>query len=171
MKLDLMIDNHIVNAITPVADAFAGGVTSDVIFLRDYAKIGFFVHTGAIEDANISNLVTLLAADDATPTNTQAIPFYWRSVQASATVEQWTALTFSAATGYNFATNNAVANALWYLEASAEEIWQGGITGSFDAVAVQLSIAETANKTITASAIAVLQGANYAGARPAAALA
>ena len=157
MSKDLLSNGHVVNLLYPVADAFAGGVDTDVICLRDYGKIAFIISTGAIEDAGISNLITVKACTDAAKTGATAIPFRSRICLSSTSVDAWSDLAARAAAGYNFAAAFPVANAIWYIEVDAEEVSAGLAEADF----VYLTIAETANKTITASAIAVLQEPRY----------
>lgn len=147
----MLFDGHtigtIIPALVPVADAYAGGVTTDVFCMRDYHAGAFVIFQGAIEDTGISNLVTLLACDDAVPTNTSTMAFRRRTLRYSTTVDTWGALTAVTASGYNFNSNNTVANCVHTVEFTADEVSGDGSSGySF----VQLSIAETANKTVTA---------------------
>lgn len=149
---DFLSDHHVVVGLYPVADCFAGGVKSDVFSLKDWRRITFLVFTGAIEDAGISNLVTVEACDDVVPTDPQPVTFVSRTQLSSTTVDAWSALAARAATGYNFALANAVANAAWMAEVTAAELEAQQPGHPF----VRLNIAETANKTITAVVIAIL---------------
>lgn len=157
MAKDLLSNGHVVALFYPVADAFAGGIDTDVICLRDYGKVAFIISTGAIEDAGISNLITVKACTDAAKTGATAMPFRSRVCLSSTSVDTWSDLVARAATGYNFAAANPVANAIWYIEVDAEEV----SAALADAEFVYLSIAETANKTITASGVAVLTEPRY----------
>lgn len=167
MGVDLLSRGHVVNLLYPVADAFAGGVDTDVICLRDYAKIAFIISTGAIEDAGISNLITVKACTDAAKTGATAMAFRSRICLSSTTVDTWGALTARTSAGYNFAAASPVANAIWYIEVDAEDV----AAALADANFVYLSIAETANKTITAGAVAVLLDPRYPQAIPPTAIA
>lgn len=167
MSADFLSNGHIVPVLYPVADAFAGGVDTDVICLRDYRKVGFLITTGAIEDAGISNLVTVNACTDAAKTGATAMAFRSRTLLSSTTVDAWGALTARTSSGYNFAAANPVANAAWYVEVDAEEVSAALANADF----VYLTIAETANKTITAGAIAILQEPRYPQAIPPTAIA
>lgn len=154
---DLVFNGHIVAGIYPVADAFAGGVNTDIVCLRDYRRATLVVMTGAIEDANISNLVTLNACTDAAGTGATAMAFSRRTCLSSTTVDTWGALTAVTSSGYNFAVNNAVANAMWYATVTAEEVSAAVAGAEF----VYATIAETANKTITAGALWILSEPRY----------
>ena len=134
---------YIGNAIVPAANAYAGGVTSDVFNMANFHAGGFLISQGAIEDTGISNLVTVLSCDDTTPSNTSAIAFNYQVYTAS--TDTWGAIGTATSSGYNFNSNNAVSNgmhAIWFTAAAVEAA--AGYTY------VQLSIAETANKTVTA---------------------
>lgn len=161
-RKDFLYDHHVAVGLFPVADAFAGGVASDVFSLKDYKRVTFFVFTGAIEDAGISNLVTVEACDDVVPTNQVAMPFVSRTCRASSTVDAWGALTARDATGYNFALANAVANAAWMAEVTAAEVEAAAAGYGF----VRLKIAETANKTVTAVVIAIFSDPRHEGVQP-----
>lgn len=167
MGVDLLSRGHVVNLLYPVADAFAGGVDTDVICLRDYGKIAFIIATGAIEDAGISNLITVKACTDAAKTGATAMAFRSRICLSTTAIDTWSDLAARAASGYNFAAAFPQANALWYIEVDAEEVAAALANANF----VYLSIAETANKTITAGAIAVLLDPRYPQAVPPTAIA
>jgi len=159
---DFLFDHHIVPAFVPVADAFAGGLTTEAVSLRDYRRATLIVLTGAIEDAGISNLVTLEACTAADGTGATAMAFHRRAQQYSTTVDAWGALTSAAAAGYNFALANAVANAVWMAEVTADEV----AAALADADFVRAAIAETADKTITAAGLWILSEPRYAGDAP-----
>lgn len=161
-RADILSIGHIVPAIIPLADAFAAGATSEAVSLRDYFRATLVIQTGAIEDAGISNLVTLEACTAADGTGHVAMAFRSRVQLYSTTVDAWSALTARAATGYNFALANAVANAVWFAEVTADEV-QAAVA---DAQWVRAIIAETADKTITASGLWILTEPRYPGALP-----
>ena len=168
MKQDLIASgNHIVALFYPVADAFAGGIDTDVICLRDYEKVTFVIDTGAIEDAGISNLITVNACTDAAKTGATAMAFRSRASLSSTTVDTWTALTDRTSAGYNFAAAHPAANVKWLIEVGADDVSAALANADF----VYLTIAETANKTITASGNAILSGARYPKSTPETAIA
>lgn len=154
---DFLSNHHIVPALVPVADAFAGGVDTEVVCLRDYRRATLVVMTGAIEDAGISNLVTLNACTDAAKTGATAMAFRYRTQPYSTTVDTWTALALAAATGYNAAAAFPAANVVWFFEVAAEDV-QAALAG---ADFVYATIAETANKTVTAAAFWILSEPRY----------
>ena len=168
-QYDFLSDHHIVSGLTPVADAFSGGVNTDVISLENYRRATFIVFCGAYEDTGVSNLVTVEACDDASASNTSTMLFKHRHCASSATVDTWGALTtVSAVTGYNFTSNNTGSNGIWMVEVTADEVAADGGNGyQF----VRLAIAETADKTITAGVLVILSDPRYPGAVPVSAIA
>lgn len=159
---DLLEHAMIVPAFVPVADAFAAGRTTEAVSLRDYKRAALLIQTGAIEDTGISNIVTLEACSDAAGTGATAMAFRSRAQRYSTTVDAWSALTERAATGYDFAVANAVANAVWWAEVDADEVGAALSGATF----LRAIIAETANKTITASGVWILWNPRYPGALP-----
>jgi len=167
MGKDFLSDHQVVALFYPVADAFVGGLTSDAICLRDYRRITFFVMTGAIEDADVSNIVTIEACTAAAGTGHTAMEYHHRVCRSSTSVDTWGALTASASTGYNFSDNNAVANAMWAIEVTADEVQAAVANADF----VRMAVAETEDKTITAAGFAILSEPRYPGAVPLTAIA
>jgi hypothetical protein len=164
---DFLWGKHVVQGIVPLANAFAGGVASDIVSMKDYNRVTWIIITGAIEDAGISNVVTVSACDDATPTNATAMPFYHRSLQWSTSADTWGALALAAAAGYNLTVNNAVANAVHLVTVTGPMVEEAAAGYEF----VRLNIAETADKTITAAVICILDEARYPQAIPLTAIA
>jgi len=166
-QMDFLADHHVVMGLYPVADAFAGGVSTDVISMKNYRRATFIVMTGAIEDAGISNLVTVEACSNAAAGATTAVAFKSRTQLSSTTVDTWGALTDRASTGYNYAVANAVANAVWVAEVTADQLEAAAPGYPF----VRLTIAETANKTITACVVCILSEPRYGTGTPVTAIA
>lgn len=166
-KKDFLWGKHVVQGIVPAADRFSGGVQSDIVGLKDYGRVSWLIITGAIEDSGVSNIVTVQACDDTTPSNTTAVSFYHRSLQWSTSADTWGALTAAAAAGYNLTSNNAVANALHLVTVTGDMVEAEAPGYEF----VRLAIAETANKTITATVLTILDEARYPQAVPLTAIA
>lgn len=167
MSLELLSNAHIVPALIPAADRFTGGIVTEAVSLRDYARATLIIQTGAIEDAGISNLVTLQACTAADGTGATAMAFRRRAMPYSTTVDTWGALTDVTSSGYNFATANAVANAVWCIDVTAAEV-EAALAG---ATFIRASIAETADKTVVASGLWILHGSRYPQAVPPTAIA
>jgi hypothetical protein len=161
---DLLSRAMIVPAVLPVADAFAGGINSEAVSLRDFNRATLIIMTGAIEDSGISNLVTVEACTAADGTGNTAMAFRSRRMLYSTTVDTWGALTARTSSGHNFATasGGAVANNVWMLEVTADEVAAAAAGSHF----VRAVIAETVNKTITAAGLWILSEPRYAGAIP-----
>jgi len=79
MSMDFLFDHHIVPAFVPVADAFAGGITTEAVSLANYRRATLVILTGAREDTGISNLVTVDACTTAAGGTTAAMAFNWRA--------------------------------------------------------------------------------------------
>ena len=154
---DFLFNNHLVAGLYPVQDAFAGGVYTDVISMKNYRRCTFVVMTGAIEDAGISNLLTVESCDDTAASNSTAIAFKSRICPSSTTVDTWTALTDRATTGYNAALAQPAANGMWLVEVTSSQMEAGAADYQF----VRLRIQETANKTITAAVLVILSDPRY----------
>lgn len=167
-KQDFLFDHHIVSLFPPVADAFAGGIDTDVISLRDYRRATFVIQTGAIEDTAISNLVTCNACTDAAKTGATAMAFVRRFGVGSTTDDSIEALATVTSSGYNFANrSDAAANNFWVVEVTADEVSAALANADF----VYLTIAETVDKTITAGGFVILSEPRYPQSTPLTAIA
>lgn len=167
MSQDFLFDHHIIPAFVPVADAFAGGITTEAVSLANYRRATLVILTGAREDTGISNLVTIDACTTAAGGTTAAVAFKYRSMPYTTSVDTWTALTDATSSGYNFAVNNTGANVVWFIEVAVEDV----IAAVPDARFIRAAIAETANKTITAAGVWILSDPRYPGAIPVQAIA
>ena len=152
---------YIGNALPAAADLYAGGVTTDVFNMEGFHAGAFIISQGAIEDAGISNIVTLLACDDTTPSNSSTMIFRHRTYVE--TTDLWGALTAATVTGYNFNVASAVSNGIQTVEFTASEVFADGGNGYGY---VQLAIAETADKEVSASILFVGLIPRYLGATP-----
>jgi len=165
---DFLSDHHFVALIYPIADAFAAGTNSDVISMQNYRRASIFVVTGAVEDAAVSNIVTVEACDDTTPTNQTAMAFKHRQCVSSTSGDTWTALTAATATGYNFSNQSTmgVANTIWFVEFTSADIESAQAGYEY----FRLAVAETVDKTILAGAYAILSDPRYPQAVPVSAI-
>lgn len=109
--------SHFVNAIAPVADAFAGTATSDVIKV-DGDGIEFIVITGV--GATGTSTFTVLACDDVTPTNTAAVAFWYKEITSDPGDATWTLATTS---GF---TRTAGSNAIFRIWVPADLVGANG---------------------------------------------
>lgn len=81
---------HFVNALAPVADAFAGTVNSDVINVIGEGLL-FVIQKGV--GATGTSTITVDACDDVTPTTTAAVAFMYRTNTATDVWSDWTRAT------------------------------------------------------------------------------
>lgn len=125
--------DHFVNALAPVADAFAGTATSDVIKVDGHG-IEFIVYRGV--GATGTSTITVLACDDVTPSNTTAVAFYYKEVTSDPGDANWTA-----ATSAGF-TTTAGSNAMFRIWVPADLI------GAENRNYAQLSLAESVDSPV-----------------------
>lgn len=81
---------HWVKGIDPVADAFDGTVATDIFEVWGEGAI-FLIHKGV--GTTGTSTITVLACDDTTPSNTTAVPFWYRASTTGDTWGAWTAAT------------------------------------------------------------------------------
>jgi hypothetical protein len=74
---------HVVNALVPNANAFAGTVATSPINMKNWGHCSFIVQCGA--GAVGTAKITVEACSDITPTTTVAIPFYYQECVANDT--------------------------------------------------------------------------------------
>lgn len=81
---------HWVSGVVPVADAFTGTVATDIFEVWGQGAL-FIRHDGA--GATGTSVVTVLACDDTTPSNTTAVAFMYRVCTTGDTWGDWTQAT------------------------------------------------------------------------------
>ena len=139
--------NHVVNALVPVADAFAGTKYTDIINMKDFSHIQFVIQKAA--GAVGTSTITVEACDDVVPTNVVAIPFKY---QACTTGDTFGALTTAEATG--FATT-AGANQLYKIEVDSDALAASGYGY------IRLKAVEVVDDPVLGGIIAVLTEPRY----------
>lgn len=97
---------------SPVADALAGTIYTDVVSLSEYEEAYFILSWGV--GATGTTVITIESTDDFTPTTTQAVEFEYKRVSAGETNTKWTAV---AATGL---TTTAGSHQTYVIRAKAE---------------------------------------------------
>lgn len=122
-----------VKGIDPVADAHAGGVTSDVYDMAPFSRGAFVVYRGVATGGTAAPTYTVLACDDTTPSNTTAIPFHYRKSLG--------AVTAATASGFQAAAGSSKIDVI--------EIREDALAASGRRY-VQLNIAETVNDPVVA---------------------
>ena len=151
--------NHkIVTGIAPAADPFAGTAYTDVVNVKNYGHVTFVVNKGV--GATGTATLTVEACDDATPSNTQAIPFrYSRQVDSTNVTGALTA-----ATTAGFLTT-AGSNEKYIIEVDVAELASEGYGY------VRLKSVEGVDSPVAGSVDVILSEPRYAQAALAAAIA
>jgi hypothetical protein len=140
---------HLVNALSPVADALSGTVYSDIINMKNFGHCTFVVQKGV--GATGTSTFTVEASDDTSGTNVTAIPFRYREIPLSTNVP--TALTDATASGF---TNTAGSDRLVIIEVDASELGDTGY--GF----VRLKAVESVDSPVLAGILAILSQPRYA---------
>ena len=81
---------HAIPVLYPVADAFSGTVTSDVVEVQGEGVL-FEITKGV--GATGTSTITVLSCDDTTPTTTEAVAFMYRASTTPDTWSDWTQAT------------------------------------------------------------------------------
>lgn len=151
---------HFVKGIDPIADAFDGTKYSDVVNMKGYSKCVFVVHIGVATGGTATTVLTVLAGDDNAnpPSNSTAIPFRYKKVDAT-DVEG--ALTVATTSGF---TTTAGSSHLYVIEVDAEEMGDTGYNY------LCLKSVEAVNDPVVASVLIMLHGGRYQQDVPATAL-
>jgi hypothetical protein len=111
---------HFIKGLDPVADAFAGTVTSDVVKATAEGVL-FLISKGV--GATGTSTVTVEACDDTTPTTAAAVAFMYRSC---VTADTWSA--WARATTSGFVTT-AGSSQRYQVYAEASELASEGSSG------------------------------------------
>lgn len=85
----------VINGLSPVADAFAGTVGSDIVDMAEYEEVTFIVHTGV--GTTGTSTLTVEASDDISASNVTAVAF---ESQSDTSADTHGTLTTRAAAGY-----------------------------------------------------------------------
>lgn len=150
-------ENKIVNAVIPVADAFDGDVTSDIVDVADYKRLTFLIITGATSAAE--NVVTVLAGLSNSSCAT-AIIFKYRTmvgaVPPAANSDVPSALADATVSGFTMTASKA--GGMYIVEVDVREVAEAGV--QFDHVA--LLVTENGGGTAqTACVLAILSQPRY----------
>lgn len=104
---------HAIPVLYPVADAFSGTVTSDVIEAQGESVL-FEITKGV--GATGTSTITVLSCDDTTPTTTAAVAFQYR---ISTTPDTWGAWTQATTAGF---TTTAGSNQMYQIWVNAQKL-------------------------------------------------
>ena len=146
------INFHVINALPPVADQFAGTENSDIIDAGGGEGVLFIVQTGAVSGA-AANTVTIEASSTITATAVALVPFVYRVCLADDTWGAWTAAT---TTGFSMVHTASAANAMWQIYVDSAEIAEEGYRF------VRLATDETADFTVLGGILALVINPRYA---------
>lgn len=139
---------HLVKGLDPVADAFAGTVTSDVVNMKNAAGVRFIVYVGV--GATGTSTFTVLACDDTTPSNTTAIGFYYKEITSGDTDA---ALTAASTSGF---TSTAGSSKIIVIDVPASAL------GSTGYGYVQLKAVESVDSPVLGGILIEQYGLRYA---------
>jgi hypothetical protein len=148
-RYELLNNLHFIKGLDPVADAFAGTVTSDVVDLSNHESAIFLIYKGA--GATGTSTITVEACDDVTPTNATAIPFYSKSITST---DIQGAMTARAAAGFD---TTAGASQLYAIQVDASQL--AALGRSF----VRLKAVEVVDSPVLGGIAIALAGPRYGG--------
>lgn len=148
MPAKLLQYAHFMKGLDPVADAFAGTVSTDIVNFADFSSIIFIRHEGV--GTTGTSTLTIEASDDISATNVTAIPFRYKIMTAT-DVEG--ALTSATTAGF---TTTAGSSHVYMLEASSEEMGDTGFGY------VRMTMVEVANDPVLGGVMILGIGSRYA---------
>jgi hypothetical protein len=111
-----------VQGLPPVADAFEGTVSSDIINLRDWGHVEFIVVRGV--GVTGSSTLTVEACDDVSASNVSALPFRYR--ESGANTDVFGALTEATSSGFVNTVTTTGSNRITVIEVDAEALGASG---------------------------------------------
>ena len=164
MADDFLHHAHIINGISPVADAFATSGTTDYVAVQNYGRIGFIIHTGDATGGTADGVVTISASDDASGSSTTAMAFTYRVCLSSTTVDTWGAQTAATSTGFAMTAGD---NYIYYCEVNAEDVQAAQSGAKF----VAMTVTEDTNDPIVAGILGLGLDPRYPGEVPVSAIA
>lgn len=138
-----------VNALAPIANAFAGTVYPTGINMSQYGRLAFVIQKGV--GTTGTTTVTVVAGSDASPITESAVPFRYRRIAAGDTTIG--ALTQATATG--FATT-AGSGDMYIVEVDAKDLAASGFKYA------HLKMVESVASAVIGSVLAFALDARYA---------
>lgn len=132
-------------------DMFNGDPSSDVISMANWKEATLIVAKNA--GASGTAVVTVNACDDTTPSNTNAVPFRYRSSTTPDTVGSWNEATASGT------TITAGADQVWEFHISDEDL-KDSSGGVYEYV--QFVLTEDVDSPVDGGAVVVLTSPRYA---------
>lgn len=113
---------HVAFGKNPVADFQATSAVSDVVNAKNFHTTVFLIYTGVGTTGTAT--ITVEACDDTTPSNTTAVPFYYRVITGGLNAGD-TAGTLTLATASGF-TTTAGSHQCFVVEVDHEELGDTG---------------------------------------------
>jgi hypothetical protein len=113
-RYELLNNLHFIKGLDPVADAFSGTVTSDVVDLSNHESAIFIVHKGV--GLTGTSTITVEACDDVTPSNATAVEFFSKSITSTDIQGN---LTSRAAAGF---TTTAGSSQIYVIQVNADQL-------------------------------------------------
>ena len=151
--------NKVVNALLPVADAFAGTKNSDVVNLANYKKCTFLIFTGA---SSSGTSVVTVNAGTSNSSATTAIAFKYRTQiagtgGASGTTGSDIPSALTDATSTGFTTTASKVGATYIIEVDAATVAAAGT--NYDHC--KLTLTESKDSPVTGMVAAILSEPRY----------
>jgi hypothetical protein len=148
-RYELLNNLHFIKGLDPVADAFSGTVTSDVVSLENHESAMFLVYKGA--GATGTSTITVEACDDFVPTNATAVPFFSKSITST---DINGAMTARAAAGF---TTTAGASQIYAIQVNVQELAELGYP------CVRLKCVEVVDSPVLGGIAIALSGSRFGG--------
>jgi hypothetical protein len=142
---------HVVQALAPDADVFAGSKATDWINLKNYDSVLFVINQGVGATGTFTVVANM--AEDAAGTGSTAIPFSYRNVADTTSSDVPGARTSATASGF---TTTAGSNQIQLVEVQASDL-------DDDSPFVQLATTEVVDSPIDGGIVAILGNPRYAG--------
>ncbi len=146
---ELLNNLHFIKGIDPVADAFSGTVTSDIVDMANHQSAIFIVYKGV--GTTGTSTITVEACDDVSGTNATAVSFYSKSITSN---DVQGALTARAAAG--FATT-AGSSQIYVIQVATEQLAATGYQF------VRLKAVEVVDSPVLGGIAIALAGPRFGG--------
>jgi hypothetical protein len=146
---ELLNNLHFIKGLDPVADAFSGTVTSDIVDMANHQSAMFIVYKGV--GTTGTSTITVEACDDVSGTNATAVPFYSKSITST---DIQGAMTARAAAG--FATT-AGSSQIYVIQVAAEALAATGYQF------VRLKAVEVVDSPVLGGIAIALAGPRFGG--------
>lgn len=138
---------HLVKGLDPVADAFSGTVSSDIISMKGHGLVEFIIYKGV--GTTGTSTITVEACDDVSATNTTAIEFKY---QAITTADTHGSITAATTAGF---TTTAGSSQLYRIIVDASQLADTGYEF------VRLTATEVVDSPVLGGILAILKDARY----------